>query len=579
MREHVLIAGRYRVDRQIGAGGMGAVWLATDQQADREVALKHAHPGRDREISAAAQAVRDIHHPNIVELFDVVNAEGESWLVMEYVPSRDLAAIITEDGVLPADRVAHIGRQVADALDVLHTKGIVHGDVSPGNILVADDGNAKLTDFGVSRAIWSDATLTSGTLVPATPAYLAPEVARGGDRTPASDIFSLGATLFAATEGVSPLGQGENPLSAVWRAASGHVSAPSAGPLGNSLSTMLAVDPAKRPDAAAVRETLGRNVPPARKRQRLLVGTTLAAVVVIAASVLIARTFIGHGPAKNAATVGDAHTADLCALVKPADFQRYGQTELSPDYGNFNRCDVLISKNGDDLADVAVTLSVGPQPQPSHGNQVEHDGAVTVISESQQDGECDRLVLLRGGDYAVVSAKLTGAGSMPLCPAADIATKYAVSIFNHGPIPRRSGPWPKASLANADACGLLSSAEVAHISGMPHTSPEPEFGRWDCYWDNGAPLSAEVRFDRNSPLDSHDGQPVKLNGVPAFVSPENDGPNTCVTQLVHRKYTDSNGDSQEELVEMVVSGNRPMKTLCADSKALGTAAAAALPSA
>jgi hypothetical protein len=570
LREHVLIAGRYLVRRQIGAGGMGAVWLATDQQTGRDIALKRAHPGKDREISAAANAVRDIHHPHIVELFDVVSAEGESWLVMEYVPSRDLAAIIAADGMLSTDRVARIGRQVAEALDVLHTKGIVHGDVSPGNVLVSHDDDAKLTDFGVSRAIWSDATLTSGTLVPATPAYLAPEVARGGERTPASDIFSLGATLFAAAEGVSPLGQNENPLSAVWRAASGHVSAPSAGPLGNSLSSMLAVDPAKRPNAALVAETLGHGPAHSPHRRRFLVGTAIAAVVVIVAAVFVTRSLIGNGAPKNSATVGNAHTADLCALVKPADFKRYGQTELSPDYGNFNRCDVLISKNSDDLGDIEVTLSGGPQPGPAKSNQVKHDGAVTVISQSQQDGECDRLVLLPGGDYAVVSAKLTGSGSMPLCPAADIATKYAVSVFNKGPIPRRTSPWPRASLANADACGLLTSAAVGRIAGMPHTNPEPDFGRWDCYWDNGAPLSAEVRFDRNSPLDPRDGQPVKLHGVQAFISPESDGPNTCVAQLVHRTYTDSNGDPAEDLVQVVVSGGRPMRTLCADARSLGS---------
>jgi hypothetical protein len=494
---------------------------------------------------------------------------------MEYVRSRDLGAIIADDGVLPADRVAHIGRQMADALDVLHAKGIVHGDVSPGNILVSNDDAAKLTDFGVSRAIWSDATLTSGTLVPATPAYLAPEVARGGDRTPASDIFSLGATLFAAVEGVSPLGQGENPLSAVWRAASGHVSAPSAGPLGNSLSAMLAVDPAKRPTAAVVRETLGRAGNSPRKR-RFLAGTALAGAVLVVATVFAARTFIGSAPPQNAATVGDARTADLCALVRAVDFQQYGQTELSPDYGNFNRCDVLISKNGNDLADIEVALSTG-SPQSTKDDTVRHDGAVTVISRSQQNGECDRLVRLRGGNYAVVSAKLTGSGSMPLCPAADIATKHAVSIFNKAPIPHLDKPRPRDSLGNVDACGLLTPTAVARISGMPHTGAEPDFGRWDCYWDNGAPLSAEVRFDRNSPLDSQDGQPVKLHGVRGFISPENDGPDTCVAQLVHRTYTDSNGDAAEELVQIVVSGTRPMRTLCADAKSLGSTAAERLP--
>lgn len=255
-----LVAGRYRVERQIDSGGMGAVWLAQDENLDRPVALKLAHPGADerrlRQLSREARIAGSIDHPRIVKLYDLVIEDTSTWLVMEYVPSRNLADIIADDGVLAPEKAARIGWQLADALAVVHALGIVHGDVKPGNVLITESGDAKLTDFGVARLVWGDETLSEDDMFHGTPAYLAPEVARGTGALPASDVFSLGATLFAATEGVSPLGGGENPLTAIWRSASGQVAAPRQGPLGDVLSAMLQPDPEARPDAAAAKRLL-----------------------------------------------------------------------------------------------------------------------------------------------------------------------------------------------------------------------------------------------------------------------------------------------------------------------------------
>jgi hypothetical protein len=178
---------------------------------------------------------------------------------MEYVPSRSLADVLRDRAALPPHEVAAIGTRVAGALAAAHAAGIVHRDVKPGNILLTGDGTVKITDFGISRAT-GDVTVTSSGLL-GTPAFLAPEVARGEPATPASDVFSLGSTLFAAVEGTPPFGTADNPITQLHRAAAGQTAAPrQAGPLADPLARMLHDDPAARPDmtyVAAALDTIG----------------------------------------------------------------------------------------------------------------------------------------------------------------------------------------------------------------------------------------------------------------------------------------------------------------------------------
>src|SRR6476661_1946615 len=261
-----LIAGHYRVLDQIGVGGMGIVWRAMDLRLQRLVAVKQllVQPNLSPRASdeARARALREariaarLHHPNAIVVYDVAEHEGEPCLVMEYLPSRSLAAVLAERGCLPVPEVASIGRQIASALAAAHAAQIVHRDVKPGNILITDDGTAKITDFGVSRAA-GDVTVTQTGMMAGTPAYLAPEVARGQVPTPASDVFSLGATLYASVEGCGPFGDTDNPLALLHAVAGGQVRPPwQAGALSAVLMRLLATDPTQRPDMHRASEQL-----------------------------------------------------------------------------------------------------------------------------------------------------------------------------------------------------------------------------------------------------------------------------------------------------------------------------------
>ncbi|MBF6347103.1 protein kinase [Nocardia cyriacigeorgica] len=261
-----LIAGRYRLTDPIGTGAMGVVWRATDVRLRRTVAVKQVllGPGLTREaaLEAKLRAKREgriaarLHHPNAITVFDVVEEDEQPWLVMEYMDAPSLAAKLAGGRTLPAMEVAEIGAQAAAALAAAHDAGIVHRDVKPANLLVADDGTVKITDFGISRAV-GDVTVTATGFLAGTPAYLAPEVARGENPEPASDVFALGSTLYAAVEGAPPFGEGDNPLAVLHAVARAQVRPPEkAGDLGPVLMRLLAATVEERPTMKEARRAL-----------------------------------------------------------------------------------------------------------------------------------------------------------------------------------------------------------------------------------------------------------------------------------------------------------------------------------
>ncbi|MEQ0557633.1 protein kinase [Amycolatopsis sp. NEAU-NG30] len=261
-----MIAGHYRLVEHIGSGAMGVVWRATDVRLERTVAIKQIlpQPGvseterdnmRQRAMREAKNAAR-FQHPNAIVVFDIAEHNGDPCLVMEYLDGPSLSTILAEEGTLPLGRVARIGEQVASALVAAHRAGIVHRDVKPGNILIDKTGTAKITDFGISRAA-GDMTLTATGLIGGTPAYLAPELARGADPVPSSDVFALGATLYQAIEGTTPYGNTTNQLALLYAAANGQINPPvQAGAATALLMSLLRSEPGERPSMAEARERL-----------------------------------------------------------------------------------------------------------------------------------------------------------------------------------------------------------------------------------------------------------------------------------------------------------------------------------
>src|SRR4051812_6238863 len=212
--QHNYVAERYRLIEQLGSGGMGRVWLARDEVLRRDVAIKEVVPPpgltpeerdelRMRTLREARAAAR-LNDPNVVRIYDVVHTEQAPWIVMEYVPSRSLHQVITDDGPLPPERVAQIGLAVLNALRAAHAAGVLHRDVKPGNVLLADTGRVVLTDFGLAVFEGGDGAVTRPGLILGSPQYISPERAREGTSGPEADMWSLGATLYAAVEGRSP---------------------------------------------------------------------------------------------------------------------------------------------------------------------------------------------------------------------------------------------------------------------------------------------------------------------------------------------------------------------------------------
>ncbi|MEE1756085.1 serine/threonine-protein kinase [Streptomyces sp. SP18CS02] len=263
----LVLAGRYRLVETIGRGGMGKVWRAHDEVLHRTVAVKELTAGQyvceaDRVVLHArtqkeARAAARITHPGVVTVHDVLEHDARPWIVMQYVdgPSLADAAKETGDGRIQAGEAARIGLHVLGALRAAHAAGVLHRDVKPGNVLLARDGRVLLTDFGIA-AIEGDSTITrTGELVGSID-YLAPERVRGGSPGPASDLWSLGATLFAAVEGTSPFRR-TSPISTMQAVVTEEPPAAAhAGPLAPVITALLRKDPADRPGAAETERML-----------------------------------------------------------------------------------------------------------------------------------------------------------------------------------------------------------------------------------------------------------------------------------------------------------------------------------
>ncbi|MGW4821138.1 serine/threonine-protein kinase [Streptomyces sp. NPDC004227] len=345
-----LVGGRYRLLAKLGHGGMGTVWRAKDETMDREVAVKEPSvpghlPERERantfeRMRREARAAARLDHPAVVNVHDVAVVDGQPWIVMELVQGRSLGAALQE-GTLDAREAARMGLEVLGALEAAHAAGILHRDVKPDNILLGRHERIVLTDFGIAQ-IEGETSLTDIGGFVGSPEYIAPERVLGQRPGPASDLWSLGVVLYAATEGVSPFRRSNTPatLQSVLNATPAPPAA-ARGPLTEAITGLLHKDPAHRPPAFRVRALLeAAAAPPASaptqvvryaerapggpRGLRLGRGAWLglgAAVVAAAvtAYVLIAHPFAGPLP-EGWATRQEKDVAATIAV--PKDYQR-----------------------------------------------------------------------------------------------------------------------------------------------------------------------------------------------------------------------------------------------------------------
>ncbi|MET7877889.1 serine/threonine-protein kinase [Micromonospora profundi] len=262
-----LVADRYRLLSPLGQGGMGRVWKARDEVLHRDVAIKELVPPpgltdeerremRERSLREA-RAIARLNHANVVRIFDVLRTDGDPWIVMEYVASKSLQDTLAEDGPVTPARAVEIGLGVLGALNAAHKAGVMHRDVKPGNVLLGDDGRVVLTDFGLAT-IPGDPNVTRTGMVLGSPAYISPERAREGTAGPEADLWSLGATLYAAVEGKSPYAR-PSAIATLAALATEPMPPPkNAGPLKPVLNGLLRKDPNERITAEVAERMLRR---------------------------------------------------------------------------------------------------------------------------------------------------------------------------------------------------------------------------------------------------------------------------------------------------------------------------------
>jgi eukaryotic-like serine/threonine-protein kinase len=632
-----VVAGRYRLRELVGTGGMGAVWRAVDELLGREVALKQVRLAdqqvadvalaRER-IMREARIAAALHHPHIVSIFDVVLEDGEPWLVLEFLPSRSLGSVLTERGTLPPHEVAAIGADVAAALAAAHATGIVHRDVKPDNVLLSRPSAAgpvvKLTDFGIAHTAASPA-ITATHVLTGTPAYFAPETARGEGTDSRSDVYSLGATLYAAVEGHPPFGADTgNILELLTKIARGGVPlSRHAGPLTDLLHRLTADDPTQRPTAAQAHAELreiARDVtdarpalttppvdrtprgssradapeptsisPPARKRPRrglwaaAAIVTTLALIAATVVLFLVTRPATAPaGPPSAApstvaaptATIADPATADPCSLLDIAPLQYFGTVRLDPDNVVLAGCAADIERPDGGL--VSYTLSFLNEVEVSHwgGGAREEVSGHPVITYEPTEDVCDQQILLADGNAVYLRAQSyeDPPGRTDLCAIITAGRTGTLARLTQQGIGTRARLDQTSPLATIPACSLLTPDELAPtIANL--SPPRPSFADWGCHWislsGNGSIEIAYFRgFPTNDPTAAAD-----FAGHPGWLLPT---PGECEAQIVQRAYV-AQGSDRIEAVWVRYRAEGTDEQLCQHVARLATAAATRLP--
>jgi len=564
-----VVAKRYRLEERIGSGSGGVVWRATDERLGRPVALKRAlsgdgDPQRFRQLEREAKLLAQLNHRHVVTIHDVLDDNGECWLVMEYVPARSMAEL---DVVAP-QQAAKLGAQIADALAAVHAKGILHRDIKPGNVLMISDDEVKLADFGISRDATGNATVTSPGLLTGSPGYVAPEVANGAAPTEASDVFSLASTLFAVVEGESPVGATTDDVRLrLRRAANGTIASPRrSGPLAPVLERMLRVDAGQRPTAAEAHEILAdvagvkatRHAPRPRSVRRR--GLLVAAGVLVAVLAVVGWiTFSGQPPSTPTGPVlaADPRTADPCSLIRDAALEPFGNPNPVSDDSGFNQCNVIVKKGGKE-ANVLALIDNSPGEQSPV--QAQDKGRYRLVTEPAGEGSCVRRLLLPNRYEIRIEVTRANVINADACTMADVAVLSADAVITKGTIPERRPDSPALrpeSFRWTSACRAKDSPLFPDRPGTDRANPEVGFGDWKCAWTSTADgVRYQLRFTRAKPLINSGATKLTIDNRYAVIDYPGDAPgdDTCEVEVHNFTYKDAYGWLKDEVLEANVVG-------------------------
>ncbi|WP_433413385.1 protein kinase domain-containing protein [Microtetraspora malaysiensis] len=426
-----LVGGRYHLIEPIGRGGMGIVWRAHDELLDRVVAVKEVRYDSamgdqldelNRRTMREARAAGRLTHPNVVVVHDVIEEDDRPWIIMQLVPSRSLGQVIREDGRLSPERTTEIGLQVLDALKAAHAQGVLHRDVKPENVLITDDGRVVLTDFGIAR-LEADNTMTRTGLI-GTPAFIAPERLRGDPAQRESDLWSLGATLYAAVEGKPPHDRGM-PM-ATMHAVLNDAPAPAvhAGELQVVLERLLEKEPADRPSYDETAELLRRGAAGMARPKGGSAAPSKGAVA-------------GEPGGRAIPETGQSGWDDAgAAQARPRPYERAG-----------SRADDALS-DGDTEPDLPLPLLAEAEPEKPDGNAARGSGASPGV---------------KGSGSAPETTGASSAGSGAAKPAQE-TRKFA------GPTPGTAKPGITTSGTGTPGTGASRTAASAGTAGSGLTA-------------------------------------------------------------------------------------------------------------
>jgi tRNA A-37 threonylcarbamoyl transferase component Bud32 len=522
-----VVAGRYNLQHPIGRGAMGVVWRARDQLLDREVAVKEvvisSLIGAEERQNAYQRTLREartaarLSHRGVVTVYDVAEEDGRPWIIMELVPSRSLDQVLSVERRLTSLRAGRIGQQLLSALAAAHTAGVLHRDVKPSNVLLATDRSgggwderAVLTDFGIAQ-FEGDPRLTQTGMVMGSPGFTAPERIRGGDATPASDLWSLGATLYAASEGRGPYEQRGGAITTM--SAIINEDAPvaiHAGQLARIISALMRREPSARPSASNAARMLAQVLP------LLSDGTDGSRQETRPATVRPT-----HVPQPTAAA---ASAADLAAGPTPAVDSAPGDAAPIPDPEPAaeaepapNPAPTTLEAQADETGSAADAPRVAAEPEASEPES-ESESELGPELESAQEAElgADADASVPVGEAAPQEDQEDDDGA-----PGELSSAEAVAVMPLEPVPSSV---PEETMIDRGSAGYQRT-QLSIPVASPTPAPAPSFTA-SRPGERAAPTFSAARHGQSSTMQPPPPPPPKYDPVQSEVAQNGGYPGT-----------------------------------------------------